>query len=103
MGLSGVVFGVIVVENAQAGGAYRSIWGFFTVPAKAYPWVLLLLWQLLMWGSVSFLGHLCGVLVRHVTPACMPSVPTFRVCCCSCGAGALLLGRLCAMLVCCVA
>ena len=42
----------------------RSIFGFFSVPAKAYPWVLLGVWQLLVPGA-SFLGHLCGVLVRR--------------------------------------
>ena len=33
------------------------------VPAKLYPWALLVLWQMLMPGA-SFLGHLCGVAVR---------------------------------------
>lgn len=35
----------------------------FSVPAAAYPWALLVFWQLVMPGA-SFLGHLCGVLVR---------------------------------------
>ena len=41
----------------------RSIFGLFTVPAKFYPWVLLVVWQLLV-PQVSFLGHLTGLLVR---------------------------------------
>jgi hypothetical protein len=36
---------------------------FFNVPAALYPWALLVFWQLVMPGA-SFLGHLCGVLVR---------------------------------------
>jgi hypothetical protein len=42
-----------------------SIFGFFNVPAAAYPWALLLACQLLMPGA-SFLGHLCGVLVSSI-------------------------------------
>ena len=38
----------------------RSVLGLFVLPAKYYPWVLLVVWQLLMPG-VSFLGHLGGV------------------------------------------
>ncbi len=34
--------------------------GLFVLPARYYPWVLLVVWQLLMPG-VSFLGHLGGV------------------------------------------
>ena len=69
MGLSGVVFGLIVVDNAVSRAAQRSIFGFFTVPAKLYPWALLLFWQLLMPGA-SFLGHLCGVAVRRQPRPC---------------------------------
>ena len=34
--------------------------GLFAVPGRYYPWMLLVVWQLLMPG-VSFLGHLGGV------------------------------------------
>ena len=89
MGFSGVVFGLIVVDNHASGASSRrwarrpaldytlarashafdlaarpccSIFGFFSVPAKLYPWALLVFWQLLLPQS-SFLGHLAGVLV----------------------------------------
>ena len=62
IGFSGVIFGLIVVDNGMTGAAQRSIFGFFYVPAQLYPWTLLVLWQVIMPG-VSFLGHLCGVLV----------------------------------------
>ncbi len=61
IGLSGAIFGLIVVDNACSNAQTRSIFGMFTVPAKWYPWALLVFWQLLMPG-VSFLGHLGGVL-----------------------------------------
>lgn len=63
VGFSGVVFGLVVVDNQLSGAASRSILGFFTVPAKAYPWALVVFWQLLV-PQASFLGHLAGVLVR---------------------------------------
>jgi len=63
IGFSGVIFGLIVVDNSMTGAVQRSIFGFFYVPAQLYPWTLLVLWQVIMPG-VSFLGHLCGVLVR---------------------------------------
>ncbi|DBB00275.1 hypothetical protein WJX77_004330 [Trebouxia sp. C0004] len=65
IGFSGVIFGLIVVDNGMTGAAQRSIFGFFYVPAQLYPWTLLVLWQVLMPG-VSFLGHLCGVLVGQL-------------------------------------
>lgn len=64
IGFSGVVFGLIVVDNNLTGATQRSIFGLFYVPAPLYPWTLLVIWQLIMPG-VSFLGHLCGVLVSN--------------------------------------
>ncbi|KAL2635218.1 hypothetical protein R1flu_006697 [Riccia fluitans] len=61
IGFSGVIFALIVIETSVSGTQTRSIFGFFTVPAKLYPWALLFLFQLLM-PSVSLLGHLSGIL-----------------------------------------
>ncbi|KAL3692717.1 hypothetical protein R1sor_006368 [Riccia sorocarpa] len=61
IGFSGVIFALIVIETSLSGTQTRSIFGFFTVPAKLYPWALLFLFQLLM-PSVSLLGHLSGIL-----------------------------------------
>lgn len=68
VGLSGVIFGLLVIDNHQAQASQRSIFGLFTVPAHAYPYALLILWQLLM-PSASFMGHLCGLLVSMHTSA----------------------------------
>ncbi|KAL3138650.1 hypothetical protein ABBQ32_006410 [Trebouxia sp. C0010 RCD-2024] len=65
IGFSGVVFGLIVVDNSLTGATQRSIFGLFYVPAPLYPWTLLVIWQLIMPG-VSFLGHLCGVLIGQL-------------------------------------
>uniref|UniRef100_A0A7S0RWB4 UBA domain-containing protein n=1 Tax=Pyramimonas obovata TaxID=1411642 RepID=A0A7S0RWB4_9CHLO len=62
IGLSGVIFGLIVVDTSMSGLQSRSIFGLFSVPAKYYPWALLVLFQLLM-PNVSFMGHLSGLLV----------------------------------------
>ncbi|GAX83757.1 hypothetical protein CEUSTIGMA_g11182.t1 [Chlamydomonas eustigma] len=82
VGFSGVIFGLIAVENHQvvvaaaSGGSsppQRSLFGLVTVPAAAYPLLLLLLWQLMVPGA-SFLCHLSGLLAgymwahRHLMP-----------------------------------
>eukprot|EP00897_Mesotaenium_endlicherianum_P003942 jgi/Mesen1/3576/ME000002S05143 len=60
IGFSGVIFALIVAETHTSGVQSRSIFGFFSVPAKWYPWVLLALFQFLM-PAVSLLGHLSGI------------------------------------------
>jgi hypothetical protein len=42
-----------------------SIFGLYSVPAKAYPWLLLVIWQLLV-PHASFLGHLTGLLLGQL-------------------------------------
>jgi membrane associated rhomboid family serine protease len=66
VGFSGVLFALIMAESllvaASEAGAMRSVFGFFRVPVWAYPWILLVLLQLLM-PKISLLGHLSGILV----------------------------------------
>lgn len=71
VGASGLIFGLIVVDNAEGGHQHRNILGVVNLPARLYPWALLLLTQLLM-PSVSFVGHLSGILVSME-----PEVSTF--------------------------
>lgn len=84
IGFSGIVFGLIVIDNLVSHATSRSIFGLFSVPARVYPWALMVLWQLLL-PSVSFLGHLTGIMVgecwvkgwlKHVTPslACLEAL-----------------------------
>eukprot|EP00252_Welwitschia_mirabilis_P000910 TRINITY_DN10906_c0_g1_i1.p1 TRINITY_DN10906_c0_g1~~TRINITY_DN10906_c0_g1_i1.p1 ORF type:complete len:294 (-),score=54.33 TRINITY_DN10906_c0_g1_i1:267-1019(-) len=49
------------METGLSGNQVYSVFGFFNVPAKWYPWILLILFQLLM-SNVSLIGHLCGIL-----------------------------------------
>lgn len=65
VGYSGVLFGLLVIENKMSRESRRSIFGFFSVPAPFFPVVLLILWQLLV-PRVSFLGHLTGLLVGEL-------------------------------------
>ncbi|KAL8204864.1 hypothetical protein R6Q57_010487 [Mikania cordata] len=61
IGFSGVLFSMIVIETSLSGVQSRSVFGLFNIPAKLYPWMLLVLFQLLM-TNISLLGHLCGIL-----------------------------------------
>ncbi|KAI3869660.1 hypothetical protein MKX03_011857 [Papaver bracteatum] len=61
IGFSGILFSMIVIETSLSGVSTRSVFGLFNVPAKWYPWLLLVVFQLLM-TNVSLLGHLCGIL-----------------------------------------
>jgi len=60
VGFSGIIFYLSVLESLMHSGS-RSIFGFFSVPSYAYPWVLLIFLQLVM-PNLSFLGHLAGIL-----------------------------------------
>ncbi|KAJ3685892.1 hypothetical protein LUZ61_015056 [Rhynchospora tenuis] len=61
IGFSGVIFSLIVIETSLSGAQSRSVFGLFNVPSKLYPWILLVLFQLLA-SNVSLLGHMCGIL-----------------------------------------
>jgi len=60
VGFSGIIFHLSVLESQLHPGP-RSVFGFFSVPAFVYPWLLLLALQLIM-PNLSFLGHLAGIL-----------------------------------------
>lgn len=62
VGFSGVLFGLLVIDNNLSGAASRSVFGLLTLPARLFPWALLFLWQFLV-PHASFLGHLSGLLV----------------------------------------
>ena len=59
VGYSGVLFGMAVQESALSFLPTRSVFGCFNVPTKWYPWVLMVVLQLVM-PNISLLGHLCG-------------------------------------------
>ncbi|XP_021721287.1 rhomboid-like protein 15 [Chenopodium quinoa] len=61
IGFSGILFSMIVIESSLSGVHSRSVFGLFNVPAKWYPWILLLVFQLLL-TNISLLGHLSGIL-----------------------------------------
>jgi hypothetical protein len=62
VGYSGVLFNYAILEAYHTTATTRSLCGFCDVPARMYPFVLLVAIQLLMPG-ISFLGHVSGVIV----------------------------------------
>eukprot|EP01105_Mastigella_eilhardi_P021593 TRINITY_DN5242_c0_g1_i2.p1 TRINITY_DN5242_c0_g1~~TRINITY_DN5242_c0_g1_i2.p1 ORF type:complete len:287 (+),score=60.36 TRINITY_DN5242_c0_g1_i2:29-889(+) len=65
VGFSGVIFGLLVIETSISNDLERSVFGLFTVSAKLYPWILLVLMQFLL-PNVSFVGHLSGILAGYL-------------------------------------
>lgn len=65
IGFSSVLFSLLVVRCCSQQAHNMSIFGIVSVPAQWYPWVLLVLIQLLMPNS-SFWGHITGILVAYL-------------------------------------
>jgi membrane associated rhomboid family serine protease len=62
VGFSGAIFALAVLESYRSLQPTRSVFGFFSVPTRVYPWVLMALIQYLV-PNVSLVGHLAGILV----------------------------------------
>lgn len=60
-GFSGIIFALLVEDNHLRGIQYRSLYGWTNLPSAAFPWILLVLWQLLL-PHISLFGHLGGLL-----------------------------------------
>ncbi|KAI9145243.1 hypothetical protein BKA69DRAFT_553376 [Paraphysoderma sedebokerense] len=63
-GASGILFAILTANTMEVGGS-RVIYGAFSVHAAIYPWVLLVVIQILI-PSASFGGHLSGILVGYL-------------------------------------
>jgi membrane associated rhomboid family serine protease len=62
VGYSGILFTYSLVESFHAPELTRSLCGMISVPTKVYPLILLLVLSLVIPG-ISFMGHMCGLLV----------------------------------------
>jgi membrane associated rhomboid family serine protease len=62
VGLSGVIFTMIVVETHLGGPGAVRLFNMFDLPAHLYPWTLLIVAQLMI-PNASLSGHLCGLVV----------------------------------------
>ena len=84
VGFSGVLFHFAVLESYHTRIPVRSVFGFCNVPSKIYPWVLLVLLQVML-PNISFIGHLSGILVGILQVFgfidrmyCFPSIARLR-------------------------
>jgi membrane associated rhomboid family serine protease len=83
VGFSGILFHWLVLECHYGDHAARSLLGSVSVPAVYYPWVLLVVLQVIL-PNLSWMGHLVGILTG--TMQCrgllwnylMPSEHVFR-------------------------
>ncbi|KAL0487921.1 hypothetical protein AKO1_015191 [Acrasis kona] len=64
VGYSGVLFAYMVFTTSF-GPVQQSLFGIWNVPAKIYPWILLVITSVIFPG-VSFIGHLCGVISGYI-------------------------------------
>ena len=77
VGFSGVLFCYVLIESFHSNETSRSIFGFFSVPVKAYPIILLIVIQVtifclcivvpkfyckIIMPNISLFGHLAGIL-----------------------------------------
>ena len=64
IGLSGILFAVLVVNIESSGASSVSFFGLFSLPSRWYPWLLALILQLLS-PRLSFFGHISGIVVGY--------------------------------------
>ena len=65
LGFSGVLFALMVIDNNLNEHRLRSVLGLFLVPSRLYPWVMLLVMQVIL-RNVSFYGHISGIFVGYM-------------------------------------
>ncbi len=62
VGYSGVLFAYALIEAFHSVESSRSVFGLFSVPTKAYPFILLVLIQVsTLPAHLSIREHLCGL------------------------------------------
>jgi membrane associated rhomboid family serine protease len=64
VGISGVLFALIVLALEMSPSDAISFFGLFSLPKKFYPWFLLAVLSLLSPG-LSFMGHLAGIVIGY--------------------------------------
>lgn len=64
IGISGVLFSLLVVNVELSAGSSVNVCGLFSMPTRWYPWALAAILQLLS-PSLSFLGHLSGIVLGY--------------------------------------
>lgn len=64
IGISGVLFALLVVNIEASAVPSISVFGLFRLPSRWYPWLLALVLQLLS-PNLSFLGHLSGITLGY--------------------------------------
>jgi len=84
LGFSAVLFHLVTIESYKSPESSRSIFGMMQVSSRAYPWVILLVTQIIL-PQASFTGHLSGILcgilqMRGYFNIIMPTTSFMRQC-----------------------
>lgn len=64
VGISGVIFSLLVVNVELSAGSSVNVFGLFSMPTRWFPWALAAVLQLLSPG-LSLLGHLSGIVLGY--------------------------------------
>jgi membrane associated rhomboid family serine protease len=75
-GFSGVLFAYVTIQAFHPASSAYSVYGLFSVPAKFYPMVMLIITQMLLPQS-SFVGHLGGIAAGCVFSLVDSNLPSF--------------------------
>ena len=65
VGFSGVTFSYLTILSVGDFQSTQSLFGLIQVPSRLYPWILLLVTEVMLPGS-SFMGHLMGILTGYL-------------------------------------
>ena len=93
IGFSGVLFALTLIDISITKDEYRSVFGILLVPSQVYPWIILIVLQVLM-PNISLIGHLSGLLVGYMyqsgllkwitlSPRTLEAIERRMCCCCT--------------------
>ena len=69
-GFSGVLFGMLVLALRVTKTKKQSMYGFCYIPKFLYPWLLLIIWQMITYEHISIVANIAGIIVGYACILC---------------------------------
>ena len=70
-GFSGVLFGMLVLALRVTKNKKQSIYGFCHIPKFLYPWLLLVICQVITYEHISIVANVAGIIVGYACILCI--------------------------------